>query len=285
MAFDKVVDSAALDAAMTYTANRIRNKTGGTDQITWDSAKGFGDAVDAITGGGVDHSVEDAIITRSISGDYENDRITTVGNYAFDNCSNLTSVSLPKCESLGGYAFAVCQRLLSATLPKCKTIDAYAFTTCRWLTSIDAPSLTTLGNNAFYNSGLLTFNGSLVTSIGDSCFHGAQSLTAVTLPLITTVPSGCLRSCTKLERVDLGAATSIVRTAFTDSTALETLIIRTETLCTIADASVTLRGSKIAAGTGYIYVPDNLVDSYKAATNWVAFANQIKPISELEASA
>lgn len=51
MAYDKVVDSAALDAAMTYTANRIRNKTGGTDQIAWDSAKGFGDAVDAITGG------------------------------------------------------------------------------------------------------------------------------------------------------------------------------------------------------------------------------------------
>ena len=52
MAYDKVVDSAALDAAMTYTANRIRNKTGGTDQIMWDSAKGFGDAVDAITSGG-----------------------------------------------------------------------------------------------------------------------------------------------------------------------------------------------------------------------------------------
>ena len=51
MAFDKVVDSAQLDAAMTYTANRIRNKTGDTNQITWDSAKGFGDAVDAITGG------------------------------------------------------------------------------------------------------------------------------------------------------------------------------------------------------------------------------------------
>lgn len=52
MAYDKVVDSAALDAAMTYTANRIRNKTGGTDQITWDSAKGFGDAVDSISSGG-----------------------------------------------------------------------------------------------------------------------------------------------------------------------------------------------------------------------------------------
>lgn len=52
MAYDKVVDSAALDAAMTYTANCIRNKTGGTDQIAWDSAKGFGDAVDAISSGG-----------------------------------------------------------------------------------------------------------------------------------------------------------------------------------------------------------------------------------------
>lgn len=51
MAFDKVVDSAQLDAALTYTANRIRNKTGNTNQIMWDSAKGFGDAVDAITSG------------------------------------------------------------------------------------------------------------------------------------------------------------------------------------------------------------------------------------------
>ena len=52
MAFDKVIDSTQLDTAMTYTADRIRNKTGGTDQIAWDSAKGFGDAVDAISSGG-----------------------------------------------------------------------------------------------------------------------------------------------------------------------------------------------------------------------------------------
>ena len=94
MAYDKVVDSAALDAAMTYTANRIRNKTGGTDQITWDSAKGFGDAVDAITGGGADHSVEDAILARSISGAYSNDRITTVGVCAFLGCQALTEIDL-----------------------------------------------------------------------------------------------------------------------------------------------------------------------------------------------
>lgn len=56
MAYDKVVDSAALDAAMTYTANRIRNKTGDTNQIVWDSNKGFGDAVDAISSGGSQES-------------------------------------------------------------------------------------------------------------------------------------------------------------------------------------------------------------------------------------
>lgn len=52
MAFDKVVDSAKLDTAMTYTAGRIRAKTGDTNQIAWDSAKGFGNAIDAITSGG-----------------------------------------------------------------------------------------------------------------------------------------------------------------------------------------------------------------------------------------
>ena len=52
MAYDKIVDSTQLDAAMSYTANRIRAKTGDTNQIAWDSTKGFGDAVDAISGGG-----------------------------------------------------------------------------------------------------------------------------------------------------------------------------------------------------------------------------------------
>ena len=52
MAYDKVVDSTQLDAAMSYTANRIRAKTGDTNQIAWDSIKGFGNAVDAISGGG-----------------------------------------------------------------------------------------------------------------------------------------------------------------------------------------------------------------------------------------
>ena len=261
MAYDKVVDSAALDAAMTYTANRIRNKTGGTDQIAWDSAKGFGDAVDAITGGGADHSVEDAIITRSIAGAYSNDRITTVGASAFLGCQALTAIDLPNVTQ----------------------VKRNAFERCNHLQTINLPNATNLGGGAFTTSAIQQADFPLVTTIEGGCFEKATNLTSANLPLVTALPIDAFRNST-IRTADFGAVTNINRTAFTDCTSLETLIIRTPSVCVISDISVALRGSKIAAGTGYIYVPDNLVDSYKAATNWVALANQIKPISALEAS-
>lgn len=86
MAFDKVIDSAKLDAAMTYTANRIRFKTGGTDQIAWDSAKGFGDAVDAITSGGNPFEVFESLESFALS---ENSTITEL----VANIPDVTSLS------------------------------------------------------------------------------------------------------------------------------------------------------------------------------------------------
>ena len=256
MAYDKVVDSAVLDAAMTYTADCIRSKTGGTDQIAWDSAKGFGDAVDAIAG-----SDEDAIIQRTISGAYSNDRITTVGACAFLGCQALTAIDLPNVTQVNRNAFESCVRLSTINLPKVTALDRGVFT----------------------NSAIQQANFPLVTTIGDNCFYTARHLISANLPLVTSLPIDSFRLST-IQTADFAAITNINRTAFTDCTKLETLIIRTSSVCVISDISIALRGSKIAAGTGYIYVPDNLVDSYKAATNWVALANQIKPISALEAS-
>ena len=262
MAYDKIVDSTALDIALTYTANRIRNKTGGTDQIAWDSAKGFGDAVDAISsGGGANHSVEDGIITRSISGAYSNDRITEVGQCAFLGCQTLTAIDLPNVTQ----------------------IKRNAFESCKLLQTINLPKVTTFDGDVFVNTGIQQADFPLVTTIGSGCFRKATNLTSANLPLVTALPADAFREST-IRTADFAAVTNINRTAFTDCTSLETLIIRTPSVCVISDISVALRGSKIAAGTGYIYVPDNLVDSYKAATNWVALANQIKPISALEAS-
>ena len=52
MAYDTVVDKAKLEAAITATADAIRAKTGGTGLITWDTSKGFADAVAGLTAGG-----------------------------------------------------------------------------------------------------------------------------------------------------------------------------------------------------------------------------------------
>lgn len=51
MAYDKVVDSAQLDGAMTATADAIRGKTGETAPIVWDAANGFSAAIAAIAEG------------------------------------------------------------------------------------------------------------------------------------------------------------------------------------------------------------------------------------------
>lgn len=261
MAYDKVVDSTQLDSAMTYTANRIRNKTGGTDQIAWDSAKGFGDAVDAITGGGADHSAEDAIIDRSISGAYSNDRITKLGAGAFLGCQALTAIDLPNVTQ----------------------IKRSAFEACMLLQTINLPNVTEFDGEVFKSSAIQQADFPLVTTMGNGCFYMAKNLISANLPLVTALPAEAFHFST-VRTADFAAITNINRTAFTDCTSLETLIIRTPSVCVISDISIVLRGSKIAAGTGYIYVPDNLVDSYKAATNWVVLANQIKPISEVEAS-
>ena len=56
------------------------------------------------------------------------------------------------------------------------------------------------------------------------------------------------------------------------------MIIRSTTI-SILSATNALTDTKIARGEGAIYVPTNLVDTYKAASNWSTYASQIYPIS------
>lgn len=59
MGYDKVVDSAKLDGAMSATADAIRGKTGGAENIAWDEDTGFADAVDGIKTGRMPVSEKD----------------------------------------------------------------------------------------------------------------------------------------------------------------------------------------------------------------------------------
>ena len=98
---------------------------------------------------------------------------------------------------------------------------------------------------------------------------------------ITEIWSYAFRDCPKLERVEFTQNVIIWNQSFTYCAVLTKFILRSESVCVLKYTGA-FAYSAIANGTGFIYVPDDLVESYKTATNWSTYASQIKPISELE---
>ena len=108
--------------------------------------------------------------------------VTSIGDFAFEDCSSLTSITIPNSvTSIGDYAFYNCLSLTSIEIPNSVTsIGAYAFWGCSSLTSITIPnSVTSIGDCAFCGWSALTSITipNSVTSIGDNAFEGCSSLT------------------------------------------------------------------------------------------------------------
>ena len=168
------------------------------------------------SGGLVDYSAnEDAIISRSISGAYTNDRITTIGEAAFFSCTSLTTVNFPVCTSISRSAFFYCTSLTTVNFPVCTFIGYYAFGDCTRLTTVSFPACKAIDNSAFYYcTRLTTVSFPSCTRIGNDAFGGCTSLTTVSFPSCTSIGSYAFTNCTNLTSVSLPVCTSIGGNAF-----------------------------------------------------------------------
>ena len=133
--------------------------------------------------------------------------VTCIGDYAFEICSGLTSVTIPNSvTTVGKYAFSGCSGLTSVTIPKSlTTIEEWAFARCSSLTSVTIPnSVTTIGDSAFREcSGLTSVTiPNSVDHINGYAFYGCSGLTSVTIgSSVRYIDDRVLADCSNLEEV------------------------------------------------------------------------------------
>ena len=156
--------------------------------------------------------------------------VTSIGDYAFDNCTSLTSIEIPSgVTSIGDGAFAYCTSLTSIEIPSGVTsIRDYAFDNCTSLTSIEIPSgVTSIRDHAFYNCTSLTSIEipSGVTSIGNSAFKNCTSLASIEIPSsVTSIGNEAFAYCTNLTSIEIpSGVTSIENYAFSNCTSLNSI--------------------------------------------------------------
>ena len=133
--------------------------------------------------------------------------VTSIGDDAFANCSQLTSVNISAgVTSIGYRAFGYCINLTNITIPNSVTsIGDEAFSYCSSLTSVTIPnSVTSIDGYTFLNCSSLT-NVTIpdnVTTISHSAFSGCSSLTSVTIPnSVTSIFYGAFYGCSNLTDV------------------------------------------------------------------------------------
>lgn len=181
--------------------------------------------------------------------------VVTIGTYAFYNIANITSINAPNVITIGNYAFTA-PKVTSIDFPLCTSIGTNCFTNCPTITSINLPELTAVPASSFGYLGVKELVIPKAKSVGNSSLTNSKTLTYVDLPLCTSIANYGLRNNSKLE----------------------TLILRSSTMCTLSNYA--LNSTKIWNKTGYVYVPSELIDSYSAATNWSKIPNQFRALED-----
>ncbi|GHV11123.1 hypothetical protein FACS189491_01800 [Spirochaetia bacterium] len=147
--------------------------------------------------------------------------VTAIGAEAFDSCTGLESVTIPKGVTIiGDSAFGYCENLTAITIPKgVTTIGNLVFNGCKRLTAITIPAgVIAIGAGAFWNCESLAsveLPGS-VTAIGIRAFAGCHSLAKITIPAgVTVIREATFEECTGLTSITIPAGIKVIeRQAF-----------------------------------------------------------------------
>ncbi len=204
--------------------------------------------------------------------------VTTIDKYAFAYSANLSDINITDAITYIGEAAFVGAGLKKVTIPSSITeIEKFTFSICTKLESVTLHDrVTTIGDNAFAADLLLT-NITIpqsVTSIGSSAFATCQSLEEIEIPDgVEAIPAKCFYSCTGLKRAVFGTGVkSIGENAFTkydkvtQSFQLGKLVLKSNTMVTGGE-----NFDKLIYMKATVYVPEQLVDTYKADTYWGSF--------------
>ena len=186
-----------------------------------------------------------------------------------------------------------------------------AFYLCRFNKVVIPNSVTKIGHTAFKDSQQLTecVLPDSITEIGANTFIGCFNLTSNNFHIPTNlkiIPTNFISECDKITgTINLPSSVTTLNSTCMDLTGIDTVKVNsiiginsmafnycrklakfviyandgTDNLCAMYNSSV-FNGTPIKNKTGYIYVPDDLVENYKTATNWSVYASQIKPLSE-----
>ena len=264
----KVVDAEKLDQDMTSVADKIRDKAGISLPLEWPT--GYEAAVDAIQSGGKAPSVG------FVPTEWDEAGYITSGKWYG--------------ETLPAYAFMlttntnIVNRLVSIEFEdEITSIPDHAFHHSNRLVTIHIPdSVTSIGLSAFYGCSKLALASlpSDLTSLGQYAFRSCSTMTPSSLPSgVTIIPQYCFGSCSAIPGMDCKGVTSIEANAFYGCSKLAFLVLRSETVCTLSNTNA-LTSTPIKSGTGYIYVPSALLESYQAATNWSTYSAQFRALED-----
>ena len=115
---------------------------------------------------------------------------TTLGDTAFETCSNLEQINISNITSVGNDCFQNCRKcVFNGTLSNLQSIGSQAFQFCYELTgNLVLPHVSSMGNNAFEACKISSVNltGSTITTIPNSAFANISTLTTATVPTSVT---------------------------------------------------------------------------------------------------